>query len=137
MRAAFPWKNICTQNPRLTMSTFSFVKENIFFFCFHTTHKPHGRKKYYLRIMFGHSYWTNTHSEILWFLFSLICLLTFLPLMLHADDWPNLNGHGKKRIKQGRIPGQGHIRLSIADAESLNAFKGKNLILGYGVIFTD
>ena len=133
MRAAFPWKNICTQNPRLTMSTFSFVKENIFFFCFHTTHTA--EKKYYLRIMFGHSYWRNIHSEkCLNLLISLICLLTFLPLISHANDWPNLNGHGKKRIKQRRIPGQGHIWLSIADAESLNAFQGKNLILGLWVL---
>ena len=110
-----------------------FCEGKYLFFLF--SHNTHGRKKYYLRIMFGHSYWRNIHSEkCLNLLISLICLLTFLPLMSHANDWPNLNGHGKKRIKQRRIPGQGHIRLSIADAESLNAFQGKNLILGLWVL---
>ena len=39
----------------------------------------------------------------------------------------------KKQTKQRRIPGQGLIWLSIADAESFNAFQGKNLILGLWV----
>ena len=150
----FFWKKLSTKTPTPSLSktceqlfrgkifahrtqdlqwVHSVLWRKISFFLF--PHNTHGRKKYYLRIMFGHSYWRNIHSEkCLNLLISLICLLTFLPLMSHANDWPNLNGHGKKRIKQRRIPGQGHIWLSIADAESLNAFQGKNLILGLWVL---